>query len=436
MIDKVDAVLSMACGCGVQEVAGAIRASRFFPALNTKFMGASERQGVWAERCQGCGDCVLGITGGICPIARCSKRLLNGPCGGSTGGKCEISPDVDCAWQLIWDRLKALGNGRIAMKKSCRPRTGEPDGAAAPARSSERIWQNENRQRIGKSFCIGRTWQSLPSAALPGGACRRRSGKSRTAPRLCRRRQRHRQPDRHGAHVQLCGQRHLKQMGLDPHAADGDPRPQPAGMQSDIIGAYSHGINTMLCLSGDHPHFGDHPMAANVYDIDSVQLIQMVHKMRDEGKFQGGADIQNPPRCSSERRPTPLPTPLSCGSPGWPKKSRPVWTSSRPSASTTWTNSKMDGRGVRARAAQKGAHLAGCHPMKSVGMARYMKNKVPGMDVPDEMVDRMAGAQGETGQEGIDICIEHHPAPQGIEGVAGFTSWPSSGNRRCSLWYR
>jgi len=108
-MDQADAVLSMACGCGVQEIARRYKNKPVFPAVNTKFMGASERQGVWAERCQGCGDCLLGLTGGICPIARCSKRLLNGPCGGSTNGKCEISPDVDCVWQLIWDRLKALG---------------------------------------------------------------------------------------------------------------------------------------------------------------------------------------------------------------------------------------------------------------------------------------------------------------------------------------
>lgn len=108
-IDRADAVLSMACGCGVQEVARRFKETPVFPAVNTRFMGASERQGVWAERCQGCGDCLLGLTGGICPIARCSKRLLNGPCGGSSNGKCEINPDVDCAWQLIWDRLKALG---------------------------------------------------------------------------------------------------------------------------------------------------------------------------------------------------------------------------------------------------------------------------------------------------------------------------------------
>ena len=108
MIDGVDAVMSMACGCGVQEVARRYKDKPVFPAVNTKFMGASERQGVWAERCQGCGNCLLGMTGGICPIARCSKSLLNGPCSGSTKGKCEIDPNVDCAWQLIIDRLKSL----------------------------------------------------------------------------------------------------------------------------------------------------------------------------------------------------------------------------------------------------------------------------------------------------------------------------------------
>ncbi len=108
-IDGVEAVVSMACGCGVQTVAARYEKTPVFPAVNTKFMGASESQGIWGERCQGCGDCMLGITGGICPVARCSKSLLNGPCGGTSNGQCEISPDVDCAWRLIWERLVALG---------------------------------------------------------------------------------------------------------------------------------------------------------------------------------------------------------------------------------------------------------------------------------------------------------------------------------------
>lgn len=107
-IDQYDAVLSLACGVGVQFMAEKYFSTPVFPGVNTCFMGAAEERGVWSERCQGCGQCVLGKTAGICPISRCAKRLLNGPCGGSTKGKCEINKDLDCAWQLIIDRLKEL----------------------------------------------------------------------------------------------------------------------------------------------------------------------------------------------------------------------------------------------------------------------------------------------------------------------------------------
>ena len=104
-----DVVLSMACGIGVQTIAERFPGVRVVPALNTSFLGQPVEQGVWSERCLACGDCVLGRTAGICPIARCAKSLLNGPCGGSQDGKCEVNPDLDCAWQLIYDRLKAMG---------------------------------------------------------------------------------------------------------------------------------------------------------------------------------------------------------------------------------------------------------------------------------------------------------------------------------------
>ena len=108
-IDQYDAVVSLACGVGVQFMAEKYRTTPVYPGVNTCFLGATEERGLWTERCQACGSCLLATTGGICPIARCAKRLLNGPCGGSTAGKCEINQEVDCAWQLIVDRLKALG---------------------------------------------------------------------------------------------------------------------------------------------------------------------------------------------------------------------------------------------------------------------------------------------------------------------------------------
>jgi ferredoxin len=107
-IDQYDAVVSLACGVGVQFMAEKYRTTPVYPGVNTCFLGATEERGLWTERCQACGSCLLATTGGICPIARCAKRLLNGPCGGSTSGKCEINQEVDCAWQLIVDRLKAL----------------------------------------------------------------------------------------------------------------------------------------------------------------------------------------------------------------------------------------------------------------------------------------------------------------------------------------
>jgi ferredoxin len=104
-----DAVVSLACGAGVQFMTEMYDKMRIFPGVNTCFIGVTDEKGLWSERCQACGSCILATTGGICPIARCSKRLLNGPCGGSSKGTCEIDKEVPCGWQLIYERLKELG---------------------------------------------------------------------------------------------------------------------------------------------------------------------------------------------------------------------------------------------------------------------------------------------------------------------------------------
>ncbi|MEE9530844.1 MAG: methylenetetrahydrofolate reductase C-terminal domain-containing protein [Syntrophobacteria bacterium] len=107
-IGRNEAVLSLACGAGVQAVARRFAKTPSLPGVNTTFIGTLEKQGVFTEECTGCGDCKLAIFGGVCPIARCAKKLLNGPCGGSQKGKCEVNPETECAWQLIIDRLKTL----------------------------------------------------------------------------------------------------------------------------------------------------------------------------------------------------------------------------------------------------------------------------------------------------------------------------------------
>jgi ferredoxin len=109
LAEGCDAILSMGCGVGVNYSTEVLGSVRVLPALNTRFYGANLEEGVWAERCAGCGECIVAATEGICPIARCSKSLLNGPCGGSQDGKCEVDGETSCAWQLIYDRLEKLG---------------------------------------------------------------------------------------------------------------------------------------------------------------------------------------------------------------------------------------------------------------------------------------------------------------------------------------
>jgi len=129
--EGTDAILSLACGAGVQTVADAYDPLPVIPALNTTFLGASAKPGNWTEMCQGCGDCVLAFTGGICPVARCAKSLFNGPCGGSQNGSCEVGLDTPCAWAMIYLRLKR--QGKLHLLKQLRvPKDWRPAGAAGP----------------------------------------------------------------------------------------------------------------------------------------------------------------------------------------------------------------------------------------------------------------------------------------------------------------
>lgn len=118
-VPNYEAVISIACGVGPQFLSERYQEKRIFPGVNTKFMGGAVAHGVWSERCAGCGSCVVHYFGGMCPIARCSKSLMNGPCGGSSHGKCEISKEVDCIWDLIV--RKAMGQGRLQELLEFRP---------------------------------------------------------------------------------------------------------------------------------------------------------------------------------------------------------------------------------------------------------------------------------------------------------------------------
>ncbi len=220
----------------------------------------------------------------------------------------------------------------------------------------------------------------------------------------------------------IAGATIVKQMGLDPIIQMVSRDRNRLAMQADIIGAYSLGINTMLCLSGDHPKFGDHPNAKAVYDIDSVNMINMVKNMRDEGKFQGGKDIPMPPKMFIGAAANPFADPFELRVARLAKK-----VASGVDFIQTQCIFNLDKfeewmKGVCDRGLDKKVHiLAGITPMKSVGMARYMKKRVPGMDVPDEVIKRLEGVSKEKQpEEGVKMAIEQMERLKECQGVAGF----------------
>ena len=214
----------------------------------------------------------------------------------------------------------------------------------------------------------------------------------------------------------------LKLLGLDPVLQMVTRDRNRIALQSDILGAASYDINNILCLSGDHQSFGDCAQGQNVHDLDSMQLIQTVRHMRDDGKFLGGDDIERPPQMFVGAAANPFADPFEIRVPRLAKKIKAgaefiqtqcIYNLDR---FEEWMKIARD-RGLH----EKVYILAGMTPMKSAGMAKYMKNRVPGMDVPDELVKRLSDTPKEKqAEEGIKICIEDIQRLKEVEGVSGF----------------
>lgn len=197
-------------------------------------------------------------------------------------------------------------------------------------------------------------------------------------------------------------------------------------MQADILGAYAHGIRNMLCLSGDHQMFGDHPQSKGVFDVDSMQLIMMVKKMRDEGKFLSGADIDVKPEIFIGAAANPFAEPFEWRVHRLAKKvaagadfiqTQCVYNMPK---IREWIRQAND-MGLT----EKVYILPGVTPMKSIGMAKYMQSKVPGMDVPDEIIKRLQGVEKKkVSDEGIKIACEQIQEFKEMKGVAGVHLMP------------
>jgi methylenetetrahydrofolate reductase (NADPH) len=213
----------------------------------------------------------------------------------------------------------------------------------------------------------------------------------------------------------------LKGMGFDPILQMVCRDRNRIAIQSDILGAAALGINNILCLSGDHQKFGDHPKAKNVFDIDSVQLINTVKTLREDGKFIGGDEVKGKPMLFIGAAENPFADPFEIRAARLGKKVKAgcqfiqtqcIYNMER---FEQWMVMVRD-RGLH----EKCAILAGVTPFKSVGMARYMKNQVPGMDVPEAMIERMKAVPKEKqAEEGIKICVETIQRLKEVPGVRG-----------------
>jgi methylenetetrahydrofolate reductase (NADPH) len=213
----------------------------------------------------------------------------------------------------------------------------------------------------------------------------------------------------------------LIQEGLEPNYQMVCRDRNRLAMQSDILGAFAHGIRNMLCLSGDHQQFGDHPTAKGVFDIDSMQLIGLVKHMRDAGKFMSEQDIVEPPRMFIGAAANPFAEPFRWRVHRLAKKiqagadfiqTQCIYNMDK---FREWIHQAND-MGLT----EKVYILAGVTPMKSVGMARYMQSKVPGMDVPESIIKRLQNAgKGKVAEEGIKIACEQIEEFKEMKGVAG-----------------
>ncbi|MBN1227444.1 MAG: methylenetetrahydrofolate reductase [Deltaproteobacteria bacterium] len=214
----------------------------------------------------------------------------------------------------------------------------------------------------------------------------------------------------------------LKLMGLEPILQMVTRDRNRIALQSDILGAASFEINNILCLSGDHQQFGDNPQAQNVFDIDSMQLIQTVRYMRDEGKFLGGDDLEKSPQMFVGAACNPFADPFEIRARRLAKKVAAGVEFIQTQCIYNLDKFELWMKQIRNMGLHEKVYiLAGVTPFKSAGMAKYMKNRVPGMDVPDEVVKRMSGVdKDKQPEEGIKICIESIQRLKDIEGVRGF----------------
>jgi methylenetetrahydrofolate reductase (NADPH) len=422
-ISSTDAVLSMACGSGVQTMSYVFPEKKVFPSSDTMFITMEDKkEEVWNEWCSACANCVLHETGGICPVTRCAKSLLNGPCGGFSKGKCEVGDYVnDCAWSLIFEKLK--GNGqldyftKIRLPKDYRdtqkPRKltketlinyekssiesidsiKEPGkrpaysklmkeirsgkfvltGELEPLKTTE-LTELLDAAKILKKYVVAINITDIPTAfaymnsLVPSSIMQEKVGVEAVCQMVTRDRNR-------------------------------------LALQADLLAAGHLGIKNILALTGDSTTVGDNPGAKQVWDLDSTLLIYMISKMVDESKDLAGHPISNPPKFNIGAAANPCVDPLEA-------EIYKLIRKQNAGADFIQTQSMYDIEVIKHFLTEcksigvKMPILIGVTPFKSIKMMDWMVKYVPGIIVPDDIQERLRKAREKSKEAFMEENLE------------------------------
>jgi len=418
-IGDYDAVVSLACGVGVQTLADLYPSRIIIPANDTKFMGMHDtKEGKFYEMCRGCGDCILFETGGICPITRCAKSLLNGPCGGQAKGKCEVGGwKNDCAWVLIYNRLKERNKLEL-FKKFRIPRDyrisehpRELGGKAAKkkeATEEEEIvvgaFKREAYSELARQISEGKfvfTGELEPikttnlHEVLEGAKTLKGHVVAINITD---------NPTSFGYMNALVPSYMIqREVGVEAVYQMTTRDRNRLALLSDVLAAGALGIKNILVLTGDHTTVGDTPESKPVFDLDSATFTYMMRKVIDEGVDLKGNKIEDPPKINIGIAAAPNADPLEAE---LLKIERKVKLGVDFIQTQCVYSVEQAKRFADVAAYLKTPILFGVAPFKSMGMMKWMIKFVPGIKVPEDVEQRLRTAKEKSKEAFLEENIE------------------------------
>ncbi|MEM2843085.1 MAG: methylenetetrahydrofolate reductase C-terminal domain-containing protein [Candidatus Bathyarchaeia archaeon] len=423
LITPVDAILSLACGVGVQTLTHVFPNKPIFPANDTMFIAMeNKKEEIWNEWCAACGNCILHETGGICPIARCAKSLLNGPCGGFSEGKCEVGNWVnDCAWVKIFERLKQLGKVnefiKIRLPKDYReiqnPRKLSKDDFIAKEKNV--IESIEIFREPGKRPAYSKLMKDLTSGVfvITGEVEPVKTTELTEVLEAAKILKDYvaainvtDNPTAFAYMNALIPSYFIQEkVGVEAIYQMVTRDRNRLALMADLLAAGNLGIKNVLALTGDSTTVGDNPGAKKVWDLDSTLLIYMISRIVDEGVDLAGNSIINSPKFNIGAAANPSATPLEAEVYKLVRKQNA-------GADFLQTNSMYDIEVIKQflneckAAGIKLPILIGVTPFKSIKMMEWLVKYVPGIIVPDEIQEKLKKAREKSKEAFIEENIE------------------------------